>query len=189
MSVGCQCVTFVLKQDPCSRTASFCLSFANALPSMATESSVPLNPTLRGPRHVTFGALLCLLPAGTRLSLPAWDSLAVWCLSFLPWLAPDPCGQRQPRESFLLLCLPWLLAPVSVLPGAQVQRSSGGRVWPPFMGVVNVPIWGPLINGKQLCPSHQSWFRPCVLTVASLRPSKAAEIDKETPLSSQEASV
>lgn len=77
MSVGCQCVTFVLKQDPCSHTASFCLFFANALPSMATESWVPLNRALGGLQHVTWGAPLRRLPAGTWLSLPAWDALAM----------------------------------------------------------------------------------------------------------------
>lgn len=45
MSMGCQFVTRVLKQDRCSLTASSCLSFANVLPSVTTESFITTEPS------------------------------------------------------------------------------------------------------------------------------------------------
>lgn len=71
-SVGCQFVTFVLKQNHCSLTVSFCLSFAKTLPGIAIESCI----TTELSTSVILGLSRAFCQLGTWLTLPAWDSLA-----------------------------------------------------------------------------------------------------------------
>lgn len=64
--MGCQFVTFVLKQHHCSLTGSYYLSFASTLPNMAIESflAIEVSTPLVLSVSLTYGALLRLLPAG-----------------------------------------------------------------------------------------------------------------------------
>lgn len=84
MSVGCQFVTRVLKQDHCSLAASSCLSLANMLPSVTTERFIAIESNV-------VGICSCYLPWGLTSASASWDwALALpgnslqHCLPFIP---------------------------------------------------------------------------------------------------------
>lgn len=119
--MGCQLVTFVLKWGHCSLTVSFCLSFPNALPGMASESFIT----------VEFSAsVICSvsLPSGALLGLPSARTLALSpclglsCSRVCP-SSPDLCPLLSMwPETTQWVRLPLLfdvtfLSPVSLSPG------------------------------------------------------------------------
>lgn len=85
ISVGCQFVTFVLKQDHCSLSVSFCLSFANIFPALPWRTLSPLNlaPPWSAACHVPLG-LSCAFHPILNWALSPCLGLLHQCVLFTP---------------------------------------------------------------------------------------------------------
>lgn len=126
MSVGCQFVTFVLKQDHCSLIVFFYLSFANALSGIVSESFIAIEFS----NHVicnmslTFGALLCLLLAGTS-SLSLCLGLLLKCFPSMPPFHFCMARDNLMNPSSCLTCLlSWVSRSPGPLRGSQVHTGT-----------------------------------------------------------------
>lgn len=127
----------------------------------------------------SFGALLCLSPNTELGSLSLPGTLASVCALY-PLIGPTSMWPGAIQWVLLpVLCGVTPFISVHVAWPVQVQPRSGEREQPLFTSVLNVPVW-PLIDEEQLCYLQESWFRPCILTLVPVRPSKAAEKDRDS---------
>lgn len=102
-SVGCQFVTFVLKQNHCSLTGSFCLSFAKALPGITIESCITT--------ELSTSVIVGLSHAFLQLGLAYSPCLGLSCSIVCPSSPDQPhfhVASGNPVSPFSLFCLTWL---------------------------------------------------------------------------------